>query len=55
MSVLVSWETVTAVIGCVALVLEWFRARGVDQTVDARIDDHEQRLRSLELGKRGGS
>jgi hypothetical protein len=48
MSVLVSWETVTAAIGCVALVLEWFRARGVDQTTAARIDDHEQRLRAIE-------
>jgi hypothetical protein len=43
-----TWEIVTAVIGCVALVLEWFRARGVDQTTAARIDDHEQRLRAIE-------
>jgi hypothetical protein len=43
-----TWETITDVIGCVALVLEWFRARGVDQGVAARIEDHEQRLRVVE-------
>ncbi len=51
MSALVSWETVTAAIGCVALVLEWFRARGVDATIKDRFDDHEQRLRGLERSK----
>lgn len=51
MSAFATWETVTAVIGCVALVLEWFRARGVDGSVKDRFDDHEQRLRALERSK----
>ena len=55
MTALFSWETATAAIGCLALVLEWFRARGADHLVKERIDDHEGRLRSLERGKSGAS
>ena len=51
MSALVSWETVTAAIGVVALVLEWFRARGFDMHTKERIDDHEQRLRAIERAR----
>jgi hypothetical protein len=51
MSALVTWETVTAAIGVVALVLEWLRARGLDGHTKERLDDHEQRLRVIERAR----
>jgi len=45
-----NWETVTGLLGALALVLEWLRVRRDEGRVWARVEDHEVRIRGLETG-----
>jgi len=43
-----SWEVASAIIGAVALVLEWLRALGADHRVWQKIDEIDARVRVME-------